>query len=482
MPRLAPAERSAVCDSCNDAFPEDSRIRVLNGWNRHNERYYRRWCVGCAEVHADTCDHCSTYVHRSYLINLEDGCTTCEACDGDHHRYCDSCCMTYCADQGSDHDDCVYDDEDDYDSDYDSGELHSYSYTPRLHFRGDGARHLGMELEVSAAIGAARRIHENWGDLLYCKQDGSVQGFEMVTHPMTYGWAMESFPWDVLKLIGEHGTAGPNGLHVHISRAAFHNEAHVNAFLHLFYTNDDMVTAMARRDPHRWAKFEMQPFYDDLHQKAHHRQGRMSERYAAVNTTNEETLEVRVFASTLVEQEVKAALGLVDAACVYTAEHQDLAHLDWEHFSAWVFKHGGYPDLAAELHKQCVPVMEARKTVPTDREGERRKARFRDARRREGWVLQQAITDEITARRNELPLDRFDAEYYADCNQYVREARTECQCRRCESIRLWQQLGIDGYIEMYDARWTEYRAYHEARMVEYYAIGDAIERELGMEG
>src|SRR5688500_10276019 len=69
-------------------------------------------------------------------------------------------------------------------------ELFYYSYKPAPNFCGGrDSWHIGIELEIGARSTNPRPVYEfaqsvNAGGLFYCKQDGSVSGFEIVTHPM----------------------------------------------------------------------------------------------------------------------------------------------------------------------------------------------------------------------------------------------------------------------------------------------------------
>lgn len=280
--------------------------------------------------------------------------------DGDYHERCGTCDEWDC---DSDHG------EDNYG--YDRS-LHGYSYTPTLQFMGEGTAHYGMEIEVTLD-----RVNEgvdlvsehagtlaNGSDLIWCKHDSSVDGMEMVTHPMTYEWAMKNFPWKVLSDLRDKAGATvigqENGIHVHVSRKAFDNSAHLYRWFKLWYRNPNDMQRIARRRSNSWGSF------DDRHresQKDHVKFGKPGydsfadktgrNRYSAINTQNAATLEVRIFASSLRPQRVKAALQLVAASVEYTRQltADDITHRrgwDWRAFMAWVRRNGAYPDLVAE--------------------------------------------------------------------------------------------------------------------------------------
>lgn len=244
--------------------------------------------------------------------------------------------------------------------------LHNYSYTPTLKFRGDKAPWFGMEIEVTAD-NVSRVIDvvvSHAPTLIYCKEDGSVQGAELVTHPMSYPWAMDNFPWEMLaELRTEAGAsviADDNGIHIHASRDGFDNSAHMYRWMKFWYRNPRDIQRIARRRASYWGRFN--PDHRTAH-KDHVKYGKpsyspyndatLNERYAAINTTNRETLEVRVFASTLRPQRARAALQLVAGSLEYTRHLTSEAITkrrgwEWQAFMAWAGKAGDYRDLMVE--------------------------------------------------------------------------------------------------------------------------------------
>lgn len=197
-------------------------------------------------------------IHGYYIEAIDEDDPGCAECGRDREHCCGN---TYC-------DDChPLDTDDDYEEedDYEDGTLiHSYSYTPELHFRGGkagepGLPFYGMEIEItSSGRDKAQHAADRGGDLVYLKSDASVAGFEMVTHPMTYPWALENFPWDMLPELKSMGcTIRPNdnGIHVHVSRTGFDSDAHTLRWMRFFYNNQDDVVRIARRSPDHWGRF-----------------------------------------------------------------------------------------------------------------------------------------------------------------------------------------------------------------------------------
>lgn len=234
--------------------------------------------------------------------------------------------------------------------------IHDYDFKPPPRFHGDGPTYFGLELEINAEDkdDDARTAARCLGDLGYLKADSSIDyGFEIVTHPMSYAWAMGNFPWQMLDKLREAGcgTDGAStGLHVHISRDAFSAPSHIYRWMKFLYRNADTVGVVARRVSHEWARFDN----GDRERVMEFVKGAKSSRHKAINTQNEHTFELRVFASSLVAQEVQAALGLAAASVEYTRNLtvRDISRnhaWQWSSFVTWLSGKREYAPLAAEL-------------------------------------------------------------------------------------------------------------------------------------
>jgi hypothetical protein len=241
--------------------------------------------------------------------------------------------------------------------------IHYHDYRPDPIFHGDGPLYLGMELEVEAArytrADDAEYLQSAMGELVYLKEDGSIDyGFEIVTHPMSYSWAMENFPWEVLSALKSRGCSVNRrvGIHVHVSRAAFGGESHMYRWMKFVYRNAPQVRRLARRNSTEWASFD--PYYRA--QVKDYVKGGKGDRYQAINPNNTDTLEVRVFASSLKPNEVKAALAFVAATVEYTRGLDSQKIIQgrgwaWDAFVEWLRVHDEYAPLLTELEAlECV--------------------------------------------------------------------------------------------------------------------------------
>ena len=303
-------------------------------------------CSDCLENIYDTCSHCSIAYHWDL-----DGCDCAGANDDYDNCSCGSC---YAIRRGR------------------GGEpwhIRGYGYTPDLVFRGGadpdqgrrGSRrdhnlYLGFELEVGVngshdTYAAARATVEGFTvdgkPVVYLKEDSSIpdNGFEIVTHPATYDWWINSIDWpEAFSGMRDFG-AFPDrscGMHVHVSKAGFAGPAHEHRWLLFWHRNAKQLAVMARRNPSRWARFLPEDDSTRRNMKAiAQKKARGDSRYQAINTENDATYEVRVFASTTNSIKVRAALGLVDASVEYcrTLRAKDIlkdSGWTWEAFRRWI--------------------------------------------------------------------------------------------------------------------------------------------------
>ncbi len=162
---------------------------------------------------------------------------------------------------------------------------------------------------------------------IYIKTDSSLSdGLELVTHPMTLNYHINSMPWEdicemALKLGYRSHNTKTSGLHVHINRSAFGNtteeqEECIARILYFFESNWCELLRFSRRNAaqlNRWAKrYGWKETPADVLYDA---KSKCRERYTCVNITNYSTIEFRIFRGTLKYNTVIATLQLVDAVC-----------------------------------------------------------------------------------------------------------------------------------------------------------------------
>ncbi|MGH3881766.1 MAG: hypothetical protein ACRDSK_32480 [Actinophytocola sp.] len=329
-------------------------------------------CVGCGELYRDgsdcdrctTCDRCDATVRESETVETTRGSTICALCRQHWYWQCGQCdgwnrdgadCGNGCCDPDvCDCGECRRDEL--------GGLVHDYYYKPPPVFHGTGPLFLGPEIEIETPDCSERECAEiaysHLADLGYLKLDSSIgNGFEIVTHPMSYEWAMANFPWQMLTRLRESGCEATEntGIHVHLSRAGFDSPCHIYRWMKFIYRNEPQVKAVARRSSDEWAAFTD----DDRKAVKDYAKGARGGRHRAINTNNHDTFELRVFASSLDPREVKAALGFAAAPVEYTRNLtvHTIANggWTWPAFTGWLAEQPAYQPLTQQLEElQCV--------------------------------------------------------------------------------------------------------------------------------
>lgn len=267
-----------------------------------------------------TCTHCGEDTSRAYRLSVYGGyMDVCEECFGH---------MCECPDCGS------FFDETEGEwvggefmcancAGYETPALDPYGHTKGFDFHaltGEDAQglHLGVELELDGGhsrhfVNALRGMVGDW---ISCKHDGSLGklGVELVTQPSTLKYQLEQWE-DVLRLAREYNmdSEGNSGLHVHFSRVfgadSFENlSAETLAFEYaLREFRNDFVKFSDRSIAHLdWCEIDARESAEDVLEYLNWN----GDRYKALNTQNCDTLEIRLFNSTLDFTQFAAALEL----------------------------------------------------------------------------------------------------------------------------------------------------------------------------
>lgn len=319
---MCDARGDAYCESCYGDLPFCNRCEETEGGMETTSVYTRNgevdWCDSCAENHSFYCERCnSSFCNNYYDSRCVSGTTLCESCYEDADAF--ECLVCRCyrfGDQLANPDD---DSEDWYCTRCVSNGnmyIHSYSYKPMPKFlktENDKSTdlHFGIELEVEKAESdishpdMAKQIHNE--NLYYLKRDGSLDnGFEIVTHPMTFNYIQANRETVFLPLLNKlvdnqyrSYDANSCGIHIHMSKQAF-GTWQLYRFMKFFIDNRDFVTAISQRKPEkleRWAAIDNDN-EDAIIYKAKKKYGN-SKRYVAVNLQNQSTVEIRIFRGTL---------------------------------------------------------------------------------------------------------------------------------------------------------------------------------------
>lgn len=359
------------CDGCGDIHSNDRDTgREVDG------SYV--WCQSCIDD-AYYCERDEEYYSEGGYYIQDRGEYWCEHCANNWANWCDECENYY-------EDGC-----DNCPSDSYNGErvIHDYSYRPDaiFHCVKDNERlFFGFELEMELESSRTDAAHYAYSklepaDLAYLKNDGSLDnGFELVTHPMSFDFLMDDDNsqeiWDTIYALREQYKARSFntrtcGFHIHISRTGFNGGAHMHRFLNLVYSNPRLYQKLAGRNSDQWAKFDdvYRRYYDDYAGEYKLTKSfidklspyRTSDRYSAINTLNQQTLEMRIFKGTLSIPALRAHIQLAHASVEYTRNLsvQQVANgaLSQNNFLAYVYANMDmYSELVERIeHKQILP-------------------------------------------------------------------------------------------------------------------------------
>ena len=262
--------------------------------------------------------------------------------------------------------------------------IRNYTYKPRATFFGRSASSLffGIEHEVECKPDAvpseiANQIYKAMGQqqgLFYFKADGSIRhGFEIVTHPMSFNYAMKHWPMAAAEVISNNclnhwGDDYNCGVHIHMSRDAFGPAGpiiikkgdlttqrafnmhgfdgvpkirpayHLYKFMQFIYKNPDLVKFVAGREAayingHEMASYNKEEMaryvrrnkngddYIDADRglkEVIKGRWQAESRYVAVNLQNEHTVELRIFRSTTNHRRLRAYIQFADALFYYS--------------------------------------------------------------------------------------------------------------------------------------------------------------------
>lgn len=221
------------CNHCSAAINEEDAIFIDNEYLCHvcaDELTFI--CYECGERHWND----EAYSYNNYRI--------CERCYDNNYSTCEDCGRTI-------HNDDLYyeDDYDDYGYCYScyrrrSGVIRSYDYKPEPLFYAteevsplrsyDDREDLfyGVELEIDKGGEESENAKELLAignkdyEHIYIKHDGSLNdGFEIVSHPMTLDYHMNTMPWAeifnrAVNLDYRSHQTDTCGLHIHVDRKA----------------------------------------------------------------------------------------------------------------------------------------------------------------------------------------------------------------------------------------------------------------------
>lgn len=339
-----------VCDECREAF-EYEGITYVSGYP---------FCPDCLVSETITCNDCGQREIDDDVVTVGPGLVVCDDCFRENYYQCEGCEDYIHRDDAFSHhgeplcEGCY----DEVDEDRSRGTIRGACYRPawRRYYHPDEEMHgqlYGIELEVDrggCSDYKADEVLEVIGeDFAIAKEDGSLaSGWELVTHPASFEYHMQEVPWgDVLERLKEldyvSHDSNTAGIHVHISRTAFGNDdvtqdLGIAKMLYLIEKYWSKWRRFARRSRARMAQWAAKYIGDEgddvsveptrlLHIAKSDRR-----KYTAVNISNSQTVEIRIFRGSLRYQSFMAALELTDSLVNYVnhADITEIQSISWD--------------------------------------------------------------------------------------------------------------------------------------------------------
>ena len=337
----------------------------------NNDSYYIEgrgdWCSDCYNNSGFYCSNCeNNYYERDInIVRITDtGDCYCYECASDNFNNCDECGDYYETECGE--------------CDFSPRLINSYQYKPDPTFYGMDKHglYLGLELESeirSNKINESALLFKDNVPEVYLKQDSSINsggynGYEIVSHPLSFSYWQNNMShlFEAVDTIREDYQArswdsDSCGIHIHLSRKGFKSGAHMHRWINFIYKNVEPLTKYAGRKPNRYAQWNDVWKFDEYGRPTFSLKnkilgGQFTERYSAVNTQNEHTLELRIFRGTTKPEGILATLEFAHASVEYTRDMTlsdvKLGMLKWEWFCDYVQANNGlYPNLYDRLEK-----------------------------------------------------------------------------------------------------------------------------------
>lgn len=330
------------CDNCGElVYSRDIARYDFHMTPRENSDYsynnregleHKMLCDSCAEINLFRCSHCGEVFHKRSFDEI----LVSDKHDGVTRSYCKLCY-------------------------HKSGILHRYSFKPEyVYFRRKNENsgilfgveneievgqevaqsknlrkmviHLDKEnrdisIDVEKRMFIVNEIDNRYHDFIYQKHDGSlVHGVELVTQPasLNYLYDMKDGMKKLFEIMINHdcfaGDASPgSGMHVHISKDRM-TDKHKLIFSTFVYRHGQKIKLVAGRNSRKYSRFLSVPKEKSEINLSERflRASSYSDRYVAVNWRNTNTVEVRIFQSTLDVDRFYANLEFCDAVYKYT--------------------------------------------------------------------------------------------------------------------------------------------------------------------
>ena len=321
------------CDCCGKVNPHEETSTVLScgSWSATEYTY----CESCYDDYTSGCDHCEGRFHNDY-VEYYAGSLYCDNCRDEYLFSCENCNEYSHSDQACYDEDegCYYCEECYHDrgrtSDNGDGSLLAYSYKPSPIFYG---RHTiepayGIEIEIEPDRGVygtselVSDIYHTDSEGVYCKDDCTIRGAEVVFHPRTLKSYCKNSTLILLDKLSSEGVIGNLqgrcGLHLHIGKQWFRPMALYN-LMNMFSRNRSVMQFLSGRNPDVYTVSipgdcpTVLDSYGDRKSFAYRAMKKYYNSRCAINLANHDTVEFRMFDGTARKHEVLRAIEIVQS-------------------------------------------------------------------------------------------------------------------------------------------------------------------------
>lgn len=300
---------------CNMEDRNEDRIEA-----RNEETEETKECI--------TCESCGRSVPEDATWETYDDVILCEDCFNNCTYFCEGCGNTFYYSSNGQYDrdeDWYCDDCIDYGrGNFCNNNINGYHCGGDFTFLGNNDLRFGMEIEVSTSRGCnldsvAGEVWELGGELIYdIEEDCSIpNGFEIITNPMDYEYFNNNAKptlvkiFDLLKDEGFDIRPSGCGTHIHISKEPLEvNDSYNADFNYLFEVFKDDIIHYGKRGSTSYAMF-LSDFSRSYAEKLRKDKKNIKyrdvldglnnnrDRYKAINNQNSNTLEIRIFQSSI---------------------------------------------------------------------------------------------------------------------------------------------------------------------------------------
>lgn len=379
------ANNLLICSKCNTKYRDcaDCGNRKLKRdiCTIEVEGENRSVCSYC-KGHYYVCQDCDDgyFHHRRYMHAVEgSGRRICDQCYEDNYEPCDNCGEAWLTDN------LYYEDQRYCPRCYETSRrnrlIKNYSYRPpywkfldlnnkRKQRRNTTYAGIELEVECDESLEIAEKMESVFKDHTLFKEDGSINGFEIVTHPQTLAYMKQKFNWKKkLKKLADVGCksydGGKCGIHITVNKSAL-SEFQWWKFSMFFDVCKTPIMKFSKRTSgqvSQWCSFPKAGIGADedtrYRMRNKGRQRSYREKYSAINFKDNGSVEIRIFRGTLAYDRFWASVLFVYALMDFVRVHgygymykRRIPKILWNDFAKWVETKPVYDMFTAYLESE----------------------------------------------------------------------------------------------------------------------------------